>query len=493
MVAIDLCTICLGELGRGQTLITAECSHVFHLYCFSDNASKGRRDCPVCKTTWRDAPVVRPDPARPYADDDPVTGLQAQAGSGGAGKTVTLKTHCERPAVPRGEPRDRFAVLVHATAPAGTAAAADAQRAPLDLVTVLDVSGSMTGTKLRLLMEAMGFVIDNLGPADRLCVVSFSDEATRKIRLTRMSDDGKAAAKRAVESLIADGWTNIRKGLDVASQVVASRRYRNPVTSIILLSDGQDTCGNRGINLMPPSLRRQISPAPIHTFGFGTDHDAAAMHTIAEATRGTFSYIVNHEVVQDSFAQCIGGLLSVAMQNVRIVLTCLHQGVRVREVKSGIYENRVEDDGRAVSVEVGDIYADEARRFLIFVDVPAAADEEVTRLVSVRCTYRDVATGRDADVAGEDAVVRRPVELLAGDDELSVEVERDRLRVAAAEDMAAAWEAAERGQHLEAVDFLQHGPKTKAMETMVKKSKKARAALEESASAPAAAPALRPP
>ncbi|GJM84735.1 hypothetical protein PR202_ga00435 [Eleusine coracana subsp. coracana] len=274
----------------------------------------------------------------------------------------------------------------------------------------------------------MGFVIDNLGPEDRLSLVSFSDEATRKIRLTRMSDHGKAAAKGAVESLIADGCTNIRKGLDVASQVLASRRYRNPVTGIILLSDGQDTCGNRGVNLMPPSLRGSTAgerPAPVHTFGFGTDHDAAAMHTIAETTRGMFSYIVNHDIIQDSFAQCIGGLLSVVMQNVRIALTCVHPGVRVREVKSGIYENRVDDDESAASVEVGDLYADEVRRFLIFVDVPAAdAAQEVTQ----------------ADVAGEDAVLLRPAQVEEGSDAdlVSMEVERERVRVAATEDHAEA-------------------------------------------------------
>ncbi|KAG6389754.1 hypothetical protein SASPL_151227 [Salvia splendens] len=37
-------------------------------------------------------------------------------------------------------------------------------RAPVDLVTVLDISGSMAGTKLALLKRAMGFVIQNLGP-----------------------------------------------------------------------------------------------------------------------------------------------------------------------------------------------------------------------------------------------------------------------------------------------------------------------------------------
>ncbi|TVU31105.1 hypothetical protein EJB05_22775, partial [Eragrostis curvula] len=364
----DVCAICLSDLGRGQTLITAECSHVFHLRCISENVSHGRRDCPLCKVTWRDVPVV--EPAGPYADDEPIAepGVQQHQAQPAveAGTTVTLKTHCERPAVPRAASRDGFAVLVRATAPGATAEDADAPapRAPLDLVTVLDVSGSMDGNKLDLVKQAMGFVVDNLGPADRLSVVSFSNDAQREIRLTRMSADGKEAAKRAVEALVAGGGTNIRKGLDVAAQVLAARRYTNAVTS------------------------------------------------------------------------------------------------------SGLYENHVDADGRAASVQVGDLYADEVRRFLFFVDVPAAADataaapeeEEVTnKLLTVRCTYTDAATARVVDVAGEDAVVRRPVELLDGDDQPSVEVERERVRVAAAEDMAAAREAAERGDREGALHRLRVG------------------------------------
>ncbi|KAF8723028.1 hypothetical protein HU200_022175 [Digitaria exilis] len=448
----DPCAICLSDISRGQAVFTAECSHTFHHRCISDSVAHGNRNCPLCKATWRDVPAVDPSapapapPRRPYAHDEETVAqnnVVHQADADGVGQFV-LKTHCELSAVARDESRDNFAVLVHATAPE---AAADAARAPLDLVTVLDVSSSMQGEKLALLKQAMRFVIDNLGPADRLSVVSFSDTANRRIRLVRMSDAGKASAKLAVESLVARGCTNIGDGLKVASEVLANRRYRNAVSSVILLSDGQD------------NLDSGSRPGPMHTFGFGTDHDAAAMHAIAEVTGGTFAFVENQEVIQDSFAQCIGGLLSVVVQDAHLAVTCVHPGVRVREVKSGRYESLVAEDGQAASVVVGELYAGEERRFLLFVDVPGAeaADDEdaTTMLVRVRCTYRDTSTGREIDVDGEDAVVQRPVEVTTNNLGASKEVERERVRVAAVEDMAAARAAAERGEHAEAGRILQ--------------------------------------
>ena len=121
----DPCAICLGDISRGQAVFVAECSHTFHHRCISDSVAHGNRDCPLCKATWRDVPAVDPvvpvpesQQPRVYADDDPVAAIevdaQAQLGAGQAADNVgpmVLKTYCERPAVPRGTSRDRFAVL----------------------------------------------------------------------------------------------------------------------------------------------------------------------------------------------------------------------------------------------------------------------------------------------------------------------------------------------------------------------------------------------
>ncbi|KAJ1295283.1 hypothetical protein BS78_01G211700 [Paspalum vaginatum] len=485
------CSICRGHGGSGQAAVfTAECSHQFHSCCVSGSGSvaRGRPAYDPCSARWRELPSLRstntsprpPPPSPPttsqpffrpmeprvFSDDDPVDRTPRREPSNGG--AVALTTHCECSALARDASADDFAVLVHARAPGMSGAGGAAPRAPLDLVTVLDVSASMVGTKLELLKQAMGFVIDNLGPRDRLCVVSFSSGASRLMRLARMSDDGKALASRAVDSLAAGGGTNIGEALRRAAKVIDERMYRNAVASVMLLSDGQDTYtvprrggyGGRGASyddLVPPSFAYTGAgsrSAPVHTFGFGTDHDAAAMHTIAEATGGTFSFIEDEAAIQDAFAQCIGGLLSVTVQELRVDIACVNPGVRVRAVKSGSYVSHVEADGRAASVDVGEIYADEERRFLLFLHVPRArSGDDATHLVRVACAYRDTATGRGRNVAaGDDAVVLRPSGAVTA--ERSVEVERERVRVEAMDGIAAARAAAERGAHAEAVEIL---------------------------------------
>ena len=50
------------------------------------------------------------------------------------------------------------------------------------------------------------------------------------------------------------------------------------------------------------------------TFGFGSEHDADSLHSIAEAGNGLFYYIDNSDSIPESFCDCLGGLLSVAAQ-----------------------------------------------------------------------------------------------------------------------------------------------------------------------------------
>ncbi|EPS62779.1 hypothetical protein M569_12009 [Genlisea aurea] len=490
-----ICSICLVPVtaGKGQAIFTAECSHSFHFHCIAANVKHGRQTCPVCRSKWKDVPFQSPavdtspveiapngrrhqqdemfrlmrrvpnnnrrrpasvfDPPEPgvYDDDDEIAAAAddddgRRNGGGGEGGRVEVETYCEVSAVPRLESRRDFSVLVHLKAPPSTA-----RRAPVDLVAVLDVSGSMSGSKLALLKRAVGFVIQNLGPSDRLSVVAFSSTARRVFPLRRMTDSGREFSLMAVNSLSSTGGTNISEGLRKAAKVMADRKSKNPVSSMILLSDGQDTYAARGtaaadaaMNPPPPLAGIHF---PVHTFGFGSDHDAVSMHSISESSGGTFSFIESENVIQDAFAQCIGGLLTVVVQELELELETLHPTVRIASVKSGGYRTALSPDRRKARVDVGLLYADEARDFLVTADVPADEFSDETSLFKVSCGYRTPASKIPVgpEISAR-VTIRRPF-VVSGDEAAAVsrEVDRERNRIRSSEAMAEARAAAEKG------------------------------------------------
>uniref|UniRef100_A0A7N0ZV53 Uncharacterized protein n=1 Tax=Kalanchoe fedtschenkoi TaxID=63787 RepID=A0A7N0ZV53_KALFE len=524
-----ICAICLAVMkpGKGHAIFTAECSHAFHFQCITSNVLHGNQACPVCRAQWKEvpfqspisnllngkarihpppiaqrptSPIQRPPPVRGSAnrvvtsffraseplvfnDDEPIVEISAGSASAkesssndGIG-TILLKTCPEVTSVAKSSSYENFNVLVHVKAPrsSGTqmqctngsdsAQAAQNPRAPVDIVTVLDVSGSMAGTKLALLKRAMGFVIQHLGPSDRLSVVAFSSTARRLFPLKCMNDLGRQEALQAVNSLTTNGGTNIAEGLRKSSQVMRERQFKNPVASIMLLSDGQDTYTTfQTGGPSKPDYKSLIqksfpcnsipgSQTPVHAFGFGADHDADLMHMISETSGGTFSFIESESVIQDAFAQCIGGLLSVVAQEMKVTLECVHPVLKLSSIKSGSYRANLAGDSRTGSIEVGDLYADEERDFLVTLNISADKSIDEMSLLKVTCVYSDPRTKERVNGKETSEVrISRPDEVLHQD--VSLEVDRQINRLLAAEGMADAKSAAEENDLTKAVNIL---------------------------------------
>ncbi|KAH7279325.1 hypothetical protein KP509_37G014900 [Ceratopteris richardii] len=378
-----------------------------------------------------------------------------------------IKVYSEVSSVPACESLESLTVLLHLNAPsAGTSRVGDGassmfsqntnSRAPIDLVAVLDTSGSMAGRKLLLLKQAMAFVIRNLSSVDRLSLVIFSSTAKRVFPLCRMGEEGQRQAIQSMDALMASGGTNIAEGLKKGVKILEDRRERNPISSIMLLSDGQDTYNiNSGRQLslllggavtdsrrlVPRSIRSNSRglghlQIPIHTFGFGSDHDAATMHAISEVSGGTFSFIQAEETVQDAFAQCIGGLLSVVAQDVKLSISCLSPGVRINVIHAGSYQNSISNEGRCGTVELGDLYAEEQRDILVELQLPAfmSSNEAMPMpLLEAGCLYEEPVTREVNHISAEKLHIDRPLASKEVRQVVSLEVDRqrNRLRVAA--------------------------------------------------------------
>ncbi|KAJ1425939.1 Zinc finger, RING-type [Sesbania bispinosa] len=450
------CAICLNPMkaGKGHAIFTAECSHSFHFHCITSNVKYGNQICPICRAKWKEVPfqssisnishdksqisrrtsqqsdgwttLIRrlpssqvntgrqnsslhsiPEPAI-FNDDEaldqqtPITHNVNEVDH----NTMEIKTYPEVSAVSKSSSHDNFAVLIHLKAPSHSSKqqnngmnnteSSPPIRAPIDLVTVLDISGSMA--------------------------------ARRIFPLQRMTDTGRQQALQAVNSLVPNGGTNIAEGLRKGVKVFVDRRWKNPVGSIILLSDGQDTytVNNRPgadyRSLVPNSIHRsngECLQIPVHAFGFGVDHDATSMHSISEISGGTFSFIEAEDVIQDAFAQCIGGLLSVVVQELQVEIQCVHPSLQLSSVKAGNYQTRLINNARMASKG---FYIDPITKEMVGLDV--SNEVKIQR----------------PDVAREVVVS---------------EVDKQRNRIKATEAMAEARVKAERGDLAAAVSVLE--------------------------------------
>jgi Mg-chelatase subunit ChlD len=155
--------------------------------------------------------------------------------------------------------------------------------------------------KIDLLKQTMLYLISELTDRDRLSIVIFNTAATRVLELRRMTSEGKEAANNAIARMVAGGGTSIACGLQRAVRVLEQRRTRNPVASVMLLTDGHDSV-ERPSNFSSLLESARIQGSAVHTFGFGADHDSRYLASIAQGTSGTFCYIEQLHLVHGAFA-----------------------------------------------------------------------------------------------------------------------------------------------------------------------------------------------
>eukprot|EP00128_Syssomonas_multiformis_P018888 Colp12_sorted_trinity150504_noHs@29130 len=117
-------------------------------------------------------------------------------------------------------------------------------RAPVDLVAVIDRSGSMGGQKIELVMDTMLFVISQLSSNDRLAVVIYDDVIEVLFDFKKMNESGREYATSQLKTVHARNSTNLADALFKGMKLSLDRKAdKNRVGSVLLLTDGQANIG----------------------------------------------------------------------------------------------------------------------------------------------------------------------------------------------------------------------------------------------------------
>jgi Mg-chelatase subunit ChlD len=95
----------------------------------------------------------------------------------------------------------------------------DHKRAPLDLILALDISGSMAGSKLKLLKEAVKLIMNQLNDKDRISIVTFNNRAQRITPLQLLTTYNKGKITQKLNSVKASGGTNIAEAMDICFNI----------------------------------------------------------------------------------------------------------------------------------------------------------------------------------------------------------------------------------------------------------------------------------
>jgi Ca-activated chloride channel homolog len=203
------------------------------------------------------------------------------------------------------------------------------KRVPVEMLYLIDISGSMAGTSIQQAREALLQALDRLTPADRFGIVAFNHSfyefASEPLTA---SPENVAAGRRYVQGLEAGGGTEM---LPALLHVMRKPETSGYVRHIVLLTDGD--LGNE--EQIFAALRRDLGGARLYTVAIGSAPNFFLATKMAQFGRGSFTHIADISEIREQMGRLLETIESPVLTDVKLSF----EGVELAEV----YPQRLPD------------------------------------------------------------------------------------------------------------------------------------------------------
>ena len=326
-----------------------------------------------------------------------VTGLVFSLGakSQSAPAALDLRVEFDRPVLPADEVQ-RAIVKIGL---AGCRPPRPVERPPVNLVIVLDRSGSMAGDKISQAREAAVEALRRLDRRDVFSVVIYDHEVSTLVSPQAPTD--VAWLERQIRGITARGNTALFAGVSQGAAELRKNLERSGyVHRVLLLSDGMANVGPSSpddLGRLGTALRREgIS---VTTVGLGDGFNEDLMTALAQRSDGNHYYAAESGDLPQIFAAELGDVLNVVAQRIEVTIE-FAAGVRV--IRS--IGREAECHGSQVTFGLNQLYGGQEKFLLVEVEVPAAKANAVSTLARACVRFTDSVGGEAQELRAEGLV-----------------------------------------------------------------------------------------
>lgn len=185
---------------------------------------------------------------------------------------------------------------------------------PREVVFILDVSGSMSGTSIEQAKLALSLALDRLKPSDKFNIIWFNNMA-KKIFFNAnfASNQNIQYAKKFLSSLNADGGTEMLPALQLAFSTPVEPEF---LRQLVFITDG-NVSNERDLFSY---IKANLGENRLFTVGIGSAPNSFFMKKAAKAGRGTFTFISNTREVGQKTETLFKKLETPALTDIRLAV-----------------------------------------------------------------------------------------------------------------------------------------------------------------------------
>lgn len=246
------------------------------------------------------------------------------------------------------------------------------ERVPLpergvDMVVVLDQSGSMRGEKLRGAKAALRTLVDAMTPQDRFALVSYSNDVAIQHALTACTQDARHQLLQRINALQAGGNTNLGAGLGLGVEMLEQASVGENSRMVLLVSDGLANQGITDADALGGMARQGLSQdIMISTVGVGLDFNEYLMTRLADQGGGSYRFLEDPSTFAAGLFEEFNTVRQTVAENMAVRVT-LPKGVRML----GASGYPVLMEGRTAVIRPGSLAAGTSRTLHLSLAVPS--------------------------------------------------------------------------------------------------------------------------
>jgi len=269
----------------------------------------------------------------------------------------------------------------------------DRNRLPAVLTLVVDVSGSMNReNRLELVKRSLGLLLEQLGPDDRVALVTFGSEA--RLQLGHTPVRNRSVIQGVIDNLRPEGSTYTQAGLELAYEEAGRAFQAGAINRVILCSDGVSNVGATGPEAILATVKAQSQKGiSLTTLGFGLEgFNDYVMEQLANQGDGQYAYIDSLDEARRLFVDQLTSTLQMIAKDVKIQVG--FDPKTVSQYRLLGYENRdiADEDFRNDEVDAGEVGSNHSVTALYEVRFRPEVRQGQVATVSVR--YQDAADGQ---------------------------------------------------------------------------------------------------
>ena len=235
---------------------------------------------------------------------------------------------------------------------------ARAEQPPLNLVFLVDVSGSMDpDDRLPLAIKALNVLVDQLRPQDRVSLVVYAGAAG--VVLEPTSGREKLKLRCALTSLHAGGSTAGGEGLALAYSMAEQHFDKAAANRVILMTDGDFNVGVADPGKLEDFIaEKRKTGIYLSVYGYGRgNYNDLMMQTLSQSGNGTAAYVDSLDEARKLFREDFISSLFPIADDVKVQVE--FNPARVSEYRLIGYETRLlnREDFNNDRVDAGEVGA----------------------------------------------------------------------------------------------------------------------------------------